>query len=137
MSQSLEDAISRKLASFTAELVELYRDAVRSAMAEVVARVESRVRGPVASVAVETPRIRVRAARVPRGRHRRTMSEIDSTAIAITKYVAAHPGSTAETIKKALGIARNGWNVPVAKLLADGKVRRSGTKRTTKYFAAS
>ena len=43
MSQSLEDAISRKLASFTAELVELYRDAVRSAMAEVVARVESRL----------------------------------------------------------------------------------------------
>jgi hypothetical protein len=139
MSDALQDAIARKLAEFAEQLVQLYREALHDAVAQVVGG-EALASG-VTPRAIVLPGLGSRRRRsatkaMPgrRTRRRRSADQIQALASKIEKYVAAHPGAGAETIKAALAIPKSEWNLPVNKLLAEKKLRTTGEKRATKYF---
>ncbi len=68
-------------------------------------------------------------------RKRRTAKEIDSLAASILEYVEKNPGQRSEKIKAALRIPAPDWNLPVKKLIEEGKLSTKGEKRATEYFA--
>ncbi len=146
MSDQIQNVISEKVAAFTKELVELYRSALISAVSQVVGSTggggapTGRKRGRPAKRAAVATAAPVRAAVAKpaakgRGRQRRSSGEIDSTAAKIHKHVTTHPGQRAEDIKKALRIPSNQWGLPVAKLMSEKKIRTTGARRATRYFA--
>jgi hypothetical protein len=71
----------------------------------------------------------------PTGRHRRSADELEKHVSLIAKYVASHPGSNAETVRKELGITRNQWARPVAMALKSKAIKKKGEKRATSYWA--
>jgi hypothetical protein len=68
-------------------------------------------------------------------RVRRSPEQIKATADKIAAYVKANPGSNAEKIKKALGIAKNEWLAPLAVLMDGKRLTSKGEKRATTYSA--
>jgi hypothetical protein len=52
----------------------------------------------------------------------------------IVDYVRAHPGTSGEAARKALGVPATRWNRAVPQALAEKKIRRVGKKRGTKYW---
>lgn len=130
MNDALQTAIARKLAQFTADLVELYRVALHDAVAQVVGAQGGR---PAPTRGAPRQRRAAAPSKASRGRVRRSADQIDALAARIEKHVASHPGASAIEIKQALGIAPNEWNRPIAKLIADKKLRTTGAKRATKY----
>ena len=68
-------------------------------------------------------------------RVRRSPEQIKTTADKIAAYVKANPGSNAEKIKKALGIAKNEWLAPLAVLMDGKRLASKGEKRATTYSA--
>lgn len=66
---------------------------------------------------------------------RRSPEEVQATAQNILDHVRANPGQRSEEIKAAIGLRPEDFQLPVSKLLADGKVRTEGQRRGTKYFA--
>ncbi|MBL8740549.1 MAG: hypothetical protein JNK04_05635 [Myxococcales bacterium] len=67
---------------------------------------------------------------------RRTPEQMAATADQIAAYVKANPNSRAEQIKKALGIANNQWQGPLALLLNSKRLLARGEKRATTYNVA-
>jgi hypothetical protein len=94
-----------------------------------------RPRGPVnAGTAARTPAPRPTA----RGgkRIRRSASDIAGVANQIVALVAKHPkGVRGEQVRKELGIAKNHWMKPLGMALGSKKLRKTGEKRATVYFA--
>ncbi len=54
----------------------------------------------------------------------------------IVKYMKSHPGTTGEAARKALGLPKHTWSTMAAKAVAQGKLRKEGNRRSTKYWAA-
>jgi hypothetical protein len=72
-----------------------------------------------------------------RGRVRRTAGDIAAVANRIVSFVAKHrKGIRGEQIRKELGIAKNAWMKPLGVALASKKLRKTGKKRATTYFAS-
>jgi hypothetical protein len=73
-----------------------------------------------------------RKARLPR----RNLGDIENVAAQIVAFVAKHPsGARAETIRTGLGLDIREWPKPLAAALAGNKLRKTGAKRSTTYFA--
>jgi hypothetical protein len=72
-----------------------------------------------------------------RKRIRRSAKDIAAVAERIVSFVGKHPkGLRAEQIRKELGIAKNAWMKPLGLALGSKKLRKTGEKRSTTYFAA-
>ena len=65
---------------------------------------------------------------------RRSANEIESDAGRIVVAVKAKPGSTAEQLKMATKIMGTDFALPIKKLLEERRIRKTGEKRSTKYF---
>jgi hypothetical protein len=67
---------------------------------------------------------------------RRSDSDIAGTADRIVGLLKKHRGGlNAEKVRAELGIAKKEWARPLAKALASKKIRKTGQKRATTYFA--
>jgi hypothetical protein len=78
------------------------------------------------------------AAKTTKGttRLRRSAEDIAQAGEQVAAYVAKNPGSNAERIKAALGIASNQWSLAIGAALASKKVSRKGIKRAALYSPA-
>ncbi len=78
------------------------------------------------------------AAKTTKGttRLRRSAEDIAQAGEQVAAYVAKNPGSNAEKIKAALGIASNQWSLAIGAALASKKVSRKGIKRAALYSPA-
>jgi hypothetical protein len=132
--QSLADAFATKVLA-----------AIRGAsLEEILGQGEPRGatrRGPGRPRTSATPR-GAAPGRVARGtggrrRVRRSASDIAAVAERIVTFVAKHnKGVRGEQIRKELGIAKNAWMKPLGMALASKKLRKTGKKRATTYFAS-
>jgi len=68
-------------------------------------------------------------------RSKRTASELVALAEQFISFVALHPGLRIEQINRQLGSNTRDLALPIRKLLAEGRVRAKGRKRSTTYFA--
>jgi hypothetical protein len=109
------------------------------------ARISQSLGGPI-SIGAGAPRLAVAAAaarpsvakaKVRGGKLvRRSSGDIQKTADAIVSLLKKNPkGLRAEEIQKALGLHRRETPRPIEKLLATKKIRKTGEKRSTRYFA--
>ncbi len=69
----------------------------------------------------------------PRGRPRQDQGEAIEL---IVKYLRSHPSSSGEDVRKALGWVKNVWSSRVSRAIEEGKVRKQGDRRSTRYWAA-
>ena len=53
------------------------------------------------------------------------------------KYLRTHAGVTGEVARKSLGLEKNRWNTCVYRGIRDGKIRKDGERRSTRYWATS
>jgi hypothetical protein len=76
---------------------------------------------------------RRRASKTASGR--RSPEDIAKTTERIVALVKKHPkGIKAEEMKTKLGISQNEWVLPLKKALASKEIRKTGQKRSTRYF---
>lgn len=66
---------------------------------------------------------------------RRSPSEIEATTHKILAYIKANPDSRSEAIKKALGIGKPEWLLPIQRLIESKQVSMKGHKRAATYSA--
>lgn len=71
-----------------------------------------------------------------KGVGRRTPAQVDATTRRILAYIEAHPGARGEQIKKALGLDKAEWLLPIQRLIESGKVTAKGERRATSYALA-
>lgn len=71
----------------------------------------------------------------PRKGAKRSPQAIAKLTDGLLAYVKKHKGERIEQIGKAMGVPTRELALPVAKLFAAKKLRSSGAKRATKYFA--
>lgn len=89
---------------------------------------------PVSARAAVRRAARGRPVRVAK-RGKRSSADVEQTAELVLAYVKAHPGQRLEEIGRGLKVDTQGLKLPIAKLLAAKKLRTTGQKRGTKYFA--
>jgi len=66
---------------------------------------------------------------------RRSPAEIEATTHKVLAYIKAHPNARAEDIKKAVGIGKAEWLLPIQRLLETKQVTSKGERRATTYTA--
>ncbi len=67
---------------------------------------------------------------------KRPPAELAKLVDELAAHIQAHPGQRMEGIRAALGLSRAALNLPLHRLLKDGRVRTVGQKRGTEYFPA-
>lgn len=77
-----------------------------------------------------------RRAKINRTGGKRDSSEIDRLGNRFLAFVSKHPGMRIEQINAELGTSTKNVALPIRKLIATKAIKTTGTKRSTKYFAA-
>ena len=67
---------------------------------------------------------------------KRTSADLDRIGERLMAYVADNPGLRIEQINKSLGTSTRDLQLPIRKLIADGRLKTKGHKRSTQYFAS-
>lgn len=133
---TLDQAIRSRIEAFVDELATLVRnsalESIQNALGGAPVRKPGRPRAAVAPAAGAA--IRRRAPRRGRG-EKRSPAELDSLAAKFLAYVKANPGNSIERIGKAIEIDTKELKLPVSKLLDEKKLKTTGQRRGTKYFA--
>jgi hypothetical protein len=70
------------------------------------------------------------------GQKRRSAKEIEADAGRLLIAIRAKPGTTSEELKRAAKIMPRDFGLPIAKLLGEKRIKKTGEKRSTKYFPA-
>jgi hypothetical protein len=92
----------------------------------------------------DAERVPISARQAPRGADaklaepsgaRRTYRELVRQSEQVLAAIRERPGSTMEELREHLGVGRTVLTLPIQKLFEDGKLRKTGVKRSTKYFA--
>ena len=73
-------------------------------------------------------------AAAPGTRGKRTSEDLDALCDKFASFVASNPGLRIEQINKQLGTKTKNLALPIRKLLASGRVKSKGQKRSTTYF---
>ena len=68
-------------------------------------------------------------------RAKRRGDELGKLQDTFVKYVQANPGKRIEEINAALGTSTKELQLPIRKLIAEGRVTTTGARRVTAYFA--
>lgn len=71
---------------------------------------------------------------MPSTRGKRTAEDLGALCDKFASFVAANPGLRIEQINKQLGTKTKNLALPIRKLLASGRVKSKGQKRSTTYF---
>jgi hypothetical protein len=148
--QDPRELILRRTEAFAAELTDLIKkialDAVSEALAGAVSLPAVKRGGPrpaartearpaKAAAAAKAPRARARAERRAPGQ-KRPAGELAKATEELGAHIRANPGSTMESIGKALGHPRADLALPIKKLVAAESIRFEGVKRARRYFPA-
>jgi hypothetical protein len=64
-----------------------------------------------------------------------TTRDTGETVDLVVKYLRSHPGSSGEEARKSLGLVKHTWNARVSRAIKEGKVRKEGDRRATRYWA--
>ena len=67
---------------------------------------------------------------------KRTGPELDKLVARVLKQIQDNPGQRMEHINKAIGLPTKDLVLPIKKLVSEGKIRSTGTRRSTQYFGA-
>jgi len=65
---------------------------------------------------------------------KRSSAELGRTRQDVLNFITGNPGSGAEQIKKGLRLKLSDIQLPIAKLLKERSISKTGNKRATKYF---
>jgi hypothetical protein len=68
-------------------------------------------------------------------RGKRTTQDVQAVAAKVLGYVKSNAGQRLEEIGRGLRVETQGLKLPIQKLIAERKLRTTGQKRGTKYFA--
>lgn len=136
-----EDRIRARIEEFTRELEGLVRAA---AIEAVSAALGQRGAGPRPAASTRSARPLAPAAPAARGKlavartkgAKRTPEQLARIDGAIVSFVRASPGEGVERMGKALAVPTRDLKARVLRLLAAGKIKKTGLKRATKYFPA-
>jgi hypothetical protein len=133
---ALSSAIDALASEFAWKVVEAIR---ASSLAEILTEVPGAAPRPgrppklAARTASSTSEWTAKA--TPTSGSRSPKQDTGQTVELIVAYLRSHPGITGEGARKALGLEKNRWNTCVARAIKDGKVRKEGERRSTRYWA--
>lgn len=151
---SSRDAIDARVKNFVADLEQLVRsaalEAVQAALGGGSAAPAKRKPGrppksaaPAAAkpAAAKPAAPAAKAAPAPKAGKRkkgqkRTQAELAALQTKLDNYVKSNEGKRIEEISKALSIPTGELTRPMKKLMDEGKVRSTGERRATRYYAA-
>jgi N-acetylmuramoyl-L-alanine amidase len=137
---AINEQISARIQSFTAELETLVRaaavEAVRQALGGAPAAKAAAVRSvPAAKAAVSAaPKARARATKSAGGK--RPPGQLAALVTKTGEWIKANPGHGVEDMAKALNVRTKELALPIQKLLAAKTIKKKGQKRATKYSGA-
>ncbi len=134
MASTIEARIRDSVDAFVAELTDLVRDAALESVHEALtgssASATRRSSSPTRKSS-STPR----TAKVRRG-SRRSAGDVEATQSAVVDYIRANKGCSVTDIASATGLSTKDLQLPMRKLVADGKLRTTGQRRGTRYHTS-
>lgn len=135
--------ISEAVERFVEELTVLVRQAAIASVAEALGaqatptaapgRGRKKVAGRKAAGRKKAPGRKAAGRKAAGGR--RSSADVESSASDMLAHVSANPGSSIGDVAKALGTTSRDLRLPAQKLIEDGKLRTTGQKRGTRYYA--
>jgi hypothetical protein len=131
MPMPIQEHIRTRIEEFLTELDALVRQAALESVTQALqgnGAAASRARRAVAAQAVAGPRRR-------RKGQKRDPGDLEQLTARLLAFVAKHSGQRIEQIGKAMGTTTKELALPAKKLIAEKKIRTTGTRRATKYFA--
>jgi len=144
----VQDVIRSRIAAFTRELEELVRAAAIDAVSRALGSGTATRAPSMATARPSAPAARPRAAaptttaaapgklafKRKKG-SKRTPEQLAQIDAAIVTFVKANPGQGIEKIGKGLGVPTDDLKLRMLGLLGAKKLKKTGVKRATKYFA--
>jgi len=135
MTNALRTELEALASTFTTAIVNAIRSSSLAEILDVSVSHETRVHpGPKGSTTVTDapePSTPPRPGR-PLGT---TTQDTGATVELLVKYLRSHPGSPGEEARKCLGLVKHTWNARVSRAIKEGKVRKEGDRRATRYWA--
>ncbi len=110
------------------------RDQLNALAATFAAGVVAAIRAAKVDDVSAVPGI-IQAANLPAHVERVAQEAVADRMGLIVKYLKSHPGTTGEVARKALGLQKHTWTTMAAKAVAEGKLRKQGERRSTRYWA--
>ena len=142
MNRDLESEIQVRIQAFAQEMSTLMRQAAMEAMEDALGGGTGtrRARATPAAKAKGTPGRKPKAGKkAPAAKKRRggkrTAAELLVLEEEFLKEVKKAGGRRVEEIGKAMGVSTKDLALPVKKLLSDKKIKTTGKRRATRYFA--
>lgn len=141
---ALDREIKVRVDAFVLELTNMVKlgalQAVHDALGEQLAGTQAVRRGPGRPAKSGTPSPIAdapAASKMPRARKggKRSQGDVLAVAASLLDYISAHAGERLEQISKGLGVPSKELKLPVQKLFEQNKIKTTGEKRGTKYFA--
>jgi hypothetical protein len=137
---TLDSTIRIRIDAFVTELTSLVKEAALASVGEALGSTPrrgpgrprgTRRRGPGRPRGLGRPpkNGRARAGK----RSKRSTGQVDAVAAKVLAHVKGHPGQRLEEIGRALKTPTRNLKLPVSKLLAAKRLKKSGAKRGTKY----
>jgi hypothetical protein len=139
MSTALRDTMNAMVAEFATSIIEAIHAATLADILDVRVplaprRDRGRRRGSITKTVTTTDAPSDRAA-PPESRRRGRPQNSAEDAELIVAYLRSHPGSTGEEARKTLGLKKNRWNTCMYRAIREGKIRKEGKHRSTRYWA--
>ncbi|MCE9593007.1 MAG: hypothetical protein K8S98_02335 [Planctomycetes bacterium] len=130
MSNSTE-AIRAKIDAFLTDIQALTRAAALEAIHSALSGGATPARRGVGRVARPAAPVVRRIAK----RAKRTTEDVAATGARILAFVKSNAGCSVEQIREGLGLSKKDVALPIVRLKAERKLKTTGQKRGTKYFA--
>ncbi|MEZ4370421.1 MAG: hypothetical protein R3B07_06330 [Polyangiaceae bacterium] len=129
------DMIRARVDAFVADLTDLIHQAilenVQTAIGQALPSAPRRPGRPKGSTTASAPAPK----RAKKRGGKRTASELADMADKLVGFVEKNPGSSIEEIGRGIGIPTKELALPVKKLLSEGRLKKKGQKRATRYSA--
>lgn len=132
---SVQHEIQTRIASFVVELEQLVRRAAIEAVSDALGPTTGRSASTAAALGREsTPAAATQAPSRRRKGAKRDPKAIDALTERLAAFIKANAGKRVEEIGRALSTPTKELALPIVRLLANKTIKKSGQKRSTKYF---
>ncbi len=136
----LHSRIQRRITHFLGELGGFLR---RESLATLSATLGHAARAPAPQAARPrraahsvAPTARAKTARSRKSGEKRAPEQLARTVEALVSYIASNRGHGMQQMVEGMRMPKADLQLPIAKLLAEKRIRKTGVKRGTKYYAA-
>ena len=127
-----QNEMNRVVQGFVAQITELARRAAIDTLESAFGG-RGGGRGAPAAEAITANLGRVGRPRGGRGA-KRSSADLEALSTRFAQFVASNPGLRIEQINKQLGTTTKDLALPIRKLIAEGRLKAKGQKRSTTYF---